>query len=393
MENEELVMDLSEVIPDETVQKTEPVPETETVPAAEGTLTEFVKAEVTVPAVDESKFSPKELALAEEFAKKIDLYNSSQVLQFGSSSQKKISEFSDTVLANVKTKDMDEVGNMITGLVGQLKGFSGDAEKKPGLFQSMKGKLAETKAKFETVEKNIDKICSSLETHKATLLKDTAMLDMMYQKNVAYYKELSLYILAGRKKLEETLKIDLPELQDKARRTGNMEDAMAANNLADMCNRFDKKLHDLDLTRTVSMQMGPQIRLIQSTDNIMVEKIQSSIVNTIPLWKNQMVLALGMAHSKNAIAAQREVTDMTNTLLKKNADALKMNSIDAAKESERGIIDIETLKYTNQSLISTLDEVLKIQTDGRQKRREAEKELRVIESDMKNKLLELSNHN
>ncbi|MCL1865789.1 MAG: toxic anion resistance protein [Oscillospiraceae bacterium] len=341
---------------------------------------------------DTSAFTEAELKVIDDFAKKIDVTNSAQVLQFGSTAQKKISTFSEAALSNMKTKDMNEIGEMVTGLVVQLKNFDiEDSGKKPGLFRKAKDKVALTKAKYDTVEKNVDVICSALEKHKVVLLKDVHMLDQMYEKNLEYYKELSMYVVAGRQKLRDVIEVELPALQKKAIESGLQEDAQAANSLADMCNRFDKKIHDLELTKTVSMQMSPQIRLVQSTNNIMIEKIHSSIVNTIPLWKNQMVLALGMAHSQAAIKAQREVTDMTNELLRKNADALKQNTIEAAKESERSIVDIETLKHTNQSLISTLDEVLQIQQTGRQKRQEAQVELHKIEDELKAKLLDIRN--
>jgi uncharacterized protein YaaN involved in tellurite resistance len=333
----------------------------------------------------------KEKAALKEFVQKIDLTDSIQILQYGSSAQKKISAFSESALANVRTKDIDEVGNMISGLVMELKGFTPDDDAKGffGIFKKAGNQLAKMKARYDTIEKNIDKITDDLENHRITLLKDVNVLDKMYDMNLAYYKELTLYILAGREKLEQVTRQDLAELREKARGSGKPEDAQAANDLADLCNRFDKKLHDLDLTRTICIQMGPQIRLVQNNNSIMVEKIQSSLVNTIPLWKNQIVLSLGIAHSKNAIEAQRKVTDLTNDLLRKNADMLKSSTIDAAKESERAIVDIETLKHTNQQLISTLDEVLQIQREGKLKRQEAQKELGVIVDELKNKLMEV----
>lgn len=364
----------------------EPENAAEMVPSVEtATLTSVVNA--VKP--DDSALTPEERKMVTEFAQKIDIKNAAQILQFGSSAQKKIAGFSEAALSNVRSKDMDQIGDLITGLVVELQGFSLDDNKKPGFFKKARNTLAENKAKYDTVEKNVDKICGVLEQHKVVLLKDVAMLDQMYEKNLAYYKELTMYVIAGREKLEEIIATELPVLQQKAKASGLAEDAQNANYLADMCNRFDKKLHDLELTRMVSLQMNPQIRLVQSTNNIMVEKIHSSLVNTIPLWKNQMVLALGMAHSQSAIKAQREVTDITNRLLRQNAETLKMNTIEAARESERSIVDIETLKYTNQSLITTLDEVLKIQQDGRQKRREAEAELGRIEVELKNKLLDI----
>jgi uncharacterized protein YaaN involved in tellurite resistance len=333
----------------------------------------------------------EEKAALNEFVQKIDLKDSVQVLQYGSAAQKKISAFSENALTNVRTKDMDEVGNMITGLVMELKGFTPDEEPKGffGMFKKAGDQLTRMKTRYNSIEKNIDKICDDLENHRITLLKDVTLLDKMYDMNLAYYKELTLYILAGREKLEQVTNEDLAALQEKARQSGKPEDAQEANDLADLCNRFDKKLHDLDLTRTICIQMGPQIRLVQNNNSIMVEKIQSSLVNTIPLWKNQIVLALGIAHSKNAIEAQRKVTDLTNDLLRKNADMLKSSTIETAKESERAIVDIETLKHTNQQLISTLDEVLQIQREGKLKRQEAQKELSVIVDELKNKLMEV----
>lgn len=339
--------------------------------------------------IENSGLTEQEKAVVKEFAQKIDISDSAQILQYGSGAQKKIADFSENALANVRTKDMDEVGKMITDLVVELKDFSVDEESKGffGLFKKAERSINRLKAQYDSAEQNVDNICDILEGHKITLIKDITMLDKMYEMNLAYYKELSMYILAGREKLNEVINKKLPALQEKAKQSGKPEDAQAANYLADMCNRFDKKLHDLELTRTISIQMGPQIRMVQSTDSIMVEKIQTSLVNTIPLWKNQMVLALGIAHSKSAIQAQRQVTDITNQLLRKNAEMLKTNAVEAARESERGIVDIETLRQTNQALIETLDEVLQIQRDGRAKRREAEKELVRIEDELKNKLL------
>lgn len=338
---------------------------------------------------DNSALTVEEKKMVSDFAQKIDIKNAAQIMQYGGSAQKKIAGFSEQALSNVRTKDMEQIGDMISSLVIELKGFQIDNNKKPGLFKRARNQISEAKTRYDSVEKNVDKICGVLEKHKVVLLKDVAMLDQMYEKNLQYYKELTMYIIAGREKLDEVITKELPVLQEKAQKSGLAEDAQAANYLADMCNRFDKKLHDLELTRMVSIQMSPQIRLVQSTNNIMVEKIQSSLVNTIPLWKNQMVLALGMQHSESAIRAQREVTDITNQLLRANADTLKINTVNAARESERSIVDIETLKHTNQSLISTLDEVLQIQQDGRQKRREAEVELGRIEEELKNKLLDI----
>lgn len=340
---------------------------------------------------ENSGLTEQELAAVREFAKKIDITNATHVLQYGYNAQQKIADFSENALVNVRTKDMGEVGSMISGLVAELKGFSATEQPKGilGLFRRAGRSIEELKAKFATVERNVDSIIDVLEQHKITLLKDVAMLEKMYELNLTYFKELTMYILAGRMKLDELLKTELPRLQEIAKQSGKPEDAQAANSFADMCNRFDKKLHDLSLTRTISLQMGPQIKLIQNTNSMMVEKIQSSLVNTIPLWKNQMVLALGMAHSKKAIEAQRAVTDITNDLLRKNADVLKSNTVDAAREAERSIVDLETLKHTNQQLIETLDEVLKIQNEGFAKRRQAEGELVRIENELKNKLLEV----
>ena len=340
---------------------------------------------------DESSLSDAERKMVNDFAEKIQISNSNLVLQYGSGAQKKIADFSETALNNVRTKDMSEVGEMLTNVVVELKKFNVDEEEK-GLFSFFKrsgNKISTYKAKYSSAEANVNRICNVLEDHQVQLMKDIAMLDKMYELNKVYFKELSMYILAGKKKLAEVESTELPAAQEKARRTGLPEDAQAANDLSAMCNRFEKKLHDLELTRTISIQMAPQIRLIQNNDTLMTEKIQSTLVNTIPLWKSQMVLALGVAHSQQAADAQQAVTDMTNELLRKNAETLKMSSIETAKQSERGIVDIETLKTTNESLISTLDEVMRIQQEGRQKRQEAETELRRIENDLKNKLLEM----
>lgn len=340
---------------------------------------------------DESTLTEAEQKMVNDFAEKIQINNSSQILQYGSSAQKKIADFSETALSNVRTKDMSEVGEMLTNVVVELKKFNVDEEEK-GLFSFFKrsgNKISTYKAKYSSAEANVNRICNVLEDHQVQLMKDIAMLDKMYEMNKVYFKELSMYILAGKKKLAEVEATELPAAQEKARQTGLPEDAQAANDLSAMCNRFEKKLHDLELTRTISIQMAPQIRLIQNNDTLMTEKIQSTLVNTIPLWKSQMVLALGVAHSQQAADAQKAVTDMTNELLRKNAETLKMSSIETAKQSERGIVDIETLKTTNESLIATLDEVMRIQQEGRQKRQEAEAELRRIEGDLKNKLLEM----
>ena len=344
------------------------------------------------PQEEEVQLSEEEKKMVEAFVDKIDLTNSNSVLQYGSGAQKKIADFSGVALNNVKSKDLGEVGNMLSSVVVQLKDFENTEEKKGGIFGFFKKqaqKIDDMKVKYAKVEDNINKICTSLEKHQIQLLKDIAMLDKMYEVNLAYLKELNMYILAGKKKLEKARNGELKRLNDLAISTGRTEDAQRANDFASLCDRFEKKIHDLELTKMVSIQMAPQIRLIQNNDSIMSEKIQSTLVNTIPLWKSQIVLALGVAHSTNAIKAQNEVTDMTNELLRKNAETLKMSSIETAKAAERGIVDIETLKTTNEALISTLDEVMTIQNQGREKRKEAEKELRGIEEQLKNKLLEL----
>lgn len=345
-----------------------------------------------LPQEEEVQLSEEEKKMVEAFVDKIDLTNSNSVLQYGSGAQKKIADFSGVALNNVKSKDLGEVGNMLSSVVVQLKDFENTEEKKGGIFGFFKKqaqKIDDMKVKYAKVEDNINKICTSLEKHQIQLLKDIAMLDKMYEVNLAYLKELNMYILAGKKKLEKARNGELKRLNDLAISTGRTEDAQRANDFANLCDRFEKKIHDLELTKMVSIQMAPQIRLIQNNDSIMSEKIQSTLVNTIPLWKSQIVLALGVAHSTNAIKAQNEVTDMTNELLRKNAETLKMSSIETAKAAERGIVDIETLKTTNEALISTLDEVMTIQNQGREKRKEAEKELRGIEEQLKNKLLEL----
>ena len=341
--------------------------------------------------VEDTPLTPEERQIVDDFAEKIDVTNTTQVMQYGSAAQKKIAGFSETALNNVRTKDLGEVGDAITGLITELKGFDATEEEKGfrGFFKRSSNKLAAMKAKYDKVEVNVDRISGVLDQHQITLMKDIAMLDKMYEMKLSYFKDLSMYILAGKKKLNEVQTTVLPQLVEKAKRTGLPEDAQAANDLNSMCESFDKKLHDLELTRMVSIQMGPQIRLVQNNDKIMAEKIQSTLVNTIPLWKSQMVLALGLAHSQQAMQAQRAVTDMTNELLRKNADALKMGSIETAKEAERGVVDIETLKHTNEQLISTLDEVKRIQDEGREKRRAAEEELGRIEGQLKEKLLQV----
>ena len=343
--------------------------------------------------IEETRLSPEEQKAVDEFAEKIDVTNSQMVLQYGAATQKKIGDFSESALDKVRTKDLGETGEMIANLVTELKGFDAQEESKGifGFFKRAGSGIEAMKAKYAKTEANVEKIEAVLEGHQVQLLKDVAMLDKMYQMNMLYFKELTMYILAGKKKLKQVREGELQAAMDKAKASGLPEDAQAARDLADMCDRFEKKLYDLELTRNVSIQMGPQIRLIQNNDTMMAEKIQTSIVNTIPLWKSQMVLALGLAHSQQAIEAQRAVSDMTNELLKKNAAALKQGTIDAAKESERGIVDIETLQATNKSLIETLDELNKIQSEGRAKRAAAEVELGRIEGELKQKLMELHN--
>ena len=341
------------------------------------------------------ELSPEEQKMVNDFAAQIDITNTQQVLQFGAGCQKKIADFSETALSHVRTKDMGEVGEMLTQVVAELKSID-DGEESKGFFGMIKKKtnqLSNMKARYDKAEVNVNKISDALEAHQVTLLKDVAMLDKMYELNLNYFKELSMYILAGKQKLKEAQEKELPTLVAKAEQSKLPEDTQAARDYAEMCNRFEKKIHDLELTRTVSLQMAPQIRLIQNNDTVMSDKIQSTLVNTIPLWKSQMVIAIGLNHSTDAARAQREVSDMTNELLKKNAENLKVATLETAKESERGIVDIETLKSTNQTLITTLDEVLKIQEDGREKRRNAEVELQKLESDMREKLLELSRRN
>ena len=341
--------------------------------------------------LDDSMLSDAEKKAVEDFSKKIDIMDSQLVLQYGAAAQKSVAGFSENALNSVRTKDLGEIGKSLSELVVELKGFGEEEEKKSlfGKFKKAGNKLETMKAQYAKVETNVDKIARELEQHQVTLLKDVAMFDQMYELNLKYYKELTMYILAGKKKLADIRANQLPALQAKAQQSGAQEDAQAFNDMAQMCDRFEKKLHDLELTRMISIQMGPQTRLLQNNDTQMVEKIQSSLVNTIPLWKSQMVLALGIEHGRQAAAAQSAVTNMTNELLKKNADMLKMGTIQTAKESERSVVDIETLQHTNQQLISTLDEVLNIQREGAQKRKEAEVELGRIEGELRAKLLEL----
>lgn len=350
-----------------------------------------MEAEPEKPVFDENVLSPEERQAAAQFAEKIDLTNSQMILQYGAGSQKKMADFTENALSNVRSKDLGEVGDLLAGVVKELKGFDEEEEEK-GFFGFMKkpaNKITAMKAKYAKAETNVNHICKVLESHQVQLMKDVALLDKMYELNLTYFKELTMYIMAGKTKLHEVQTTELPKLLDRAQKSGLAEDAQAARDLDAMCSRFEKKLHDLELTRQVSLQTAPQIRMIQSNDTLMVEKIQSTIVNTIPLWKSQMVLSLGVEHSAQAAKAQREVTDMTNELLKKNAAKLKMATIETAKESERGIVDIETLKTTNESLISTLDEVMRIQQEGRQKRREAETEMQRLEGELKQKLLQI----
>ena len=344
------------------------------------------------PEPEENVLTPEELRQVEEFSKKIDVTNTKAILTYGAGTQKKMADFSEKTLESVKTKDMGEVGDMVSGLVTELRNFNVDEEEKGflGFFKKKGNQIQELKTKYNTVEKNVDKISDELEKHQVTLLKDVELLDRMYELNLNYYKELSMYSLAGKKKLKEVRENDLAALQKKAAQSGLPEDAQAAKDLAEQCDRFEKKLHDLQLTRTVAMQTGPQIRMIQAADQMMAEKIQSTIVNTIPLWKNQMVIAIGIEHANQAAKAEREVNDMTNALLRKNAEKLKQATVETAKEAERGIVDIETLKHTNEMLISTMDEVMAIQAEGKQKRAAAERDLAQIEQQLREKLLQAS---
>ena len=360
-------------------------------PAADEKVVEEAKKAAPVK-VEDTPLSPEEQQMVNDFAEKIDITNSQMVLQYGAASQKKLSSFSETALSRVKTKDMGETGQLITSLIGELQGFDA-AEQSKGIFGFFKKPVQSIemlKTRYESADKNVERIKTQLEDHQVTLMKDITMLDKMYELNLVYFKELTMYILAGKKKLAYVRENDLKAAQEKAQRTQLPEDAQAARDLADLCDRFEKKLYDLELTRNVSIQMGPQIRLIQSNDTMMAEKIQTTIMNTIPLWKNQMVLALGIAHSQEAMKAERAVTDATNELLKKNAATLKQGTIDIAKESERGIVDIETLQQTNKQLIETLDELNKIRADGKVKRANAEQELGRIEGELRAKLMEIN---
>ena len=351
-----------------------------------------VKEDIPVEKPELSKLSPAEQAAVKEFAEKIDILNTEQVMNYGSAAQKNITEFSDAALNSVRSKDLGQVGDMLSDLVIELKGLNFEPEEKKGflgLFKKASQNIASLKAQYDKAEVNVDKIVESLEKHEITLMKDISMMDKMYKRNQEYLKELTMYILAGKIKIEHLRNVELPEVQAKARESGLPEDAQAANDFANMIGRFEKKIHDLELTRTISIQMSPQIRMIQNNDTLMAEKIRSSIVNTIPLWKSQMVMALSLHHSEQAMKAQREVTDVTNELLTKNAQALHQGSVSIAREAERGIVDLETLKKTNQELIATLDEVRQIQDDGRARRAQAEEELGRIEGELKSKLLEM----
>ena len=366
------------------------VPELTLDPSAPAAPAEPAKPEAAPVQMDDSLLNDAEKKAVEDFSKKIDIMDSNMILQYGAA-QKNVASFSENALTSVRTKDLGEVGKSLSELVVELKGF-GEEEEKKGLFGRSKkagSKLETMKAQYAKVESNVDKIARELEQHQVTLMKDVAMFDQMYELNLKYYKELTMYILAGKKKLADVQANELPVLKAKAEQSGSQEDAQRYNDMVQMCDRFEKKLHDLELTRMISVQMGPQTRLLQNNDTLMVEKIQSSLVNTIPLWKSQMVLALGMEHGRQATAAQSAVTEMTNELLKKNADMLKMGTIQTAREAERSVVDIETLQHTNQQLIETLDEVLNIQREGAQKRREAEVELGKIEGELKQKLMEL----
>lgn len=358
-------------------------------------LGEFEKKEEVLPQKQTQKeevpvLTPEEQKMVNDFATKIDIENTNQILQYGAGTQKKMADFSDTALENVKTQDLGEIGELISNVVGELKDFDVQEEGKFfGFFRKQTSKIENLKNKYDKAQANVEKITDSLQQHQVRLMKDSAMLDKMYEQNLNYFKELTMYILAGKKKLEETRNGKLAEMKNKAAQSGLPEDAQAARDLDEKCSRFEKKLHDLELTRTIAMQTAPQIRLIQNNDTVMVEKIQTTIVNTIPLWKSQMVLALGIAHSAEAAQAQRQVTDITNELLRKNAETLHMATVETAKESERGIVDLETLQKTNADLIQTLDDVMRIQMEGRQKRQAAEMEMHRMEEELKRKLLEI----
>lgn len=379
--------DLEELLKEEPTLTFEPFAQTAQENMEAAVIKEAKEEELNVV------LSPKEQAQVDAFASQIDLSNSQAILQYGAGPQKKIADFSETALNNVRTKDMGEIGQLLTDVVSELKSLETGEEEKGifGFFKKSGNRLTTLKAKYDKAEVNVNRISQAMEGHQITLLKDVAMLDKMYELNLNYFKELSMYILAGKQKLAQAQQTELPSLVAKAEQSGLPEDTQKAKDFAALCNRFEKKVHDLELTRTIALQMAPQIRLIQENDTAMSEKIQSTLVNTIPLWKSQMVIAIGLSHSTDAAKAQKEVSDMTNELLRKNAETLKTATIETAKEAERGIVDIETLKNTNQQLISTLDEVMKIQTEGREKRKAAEAELQNIEDQMRQKLLEISN--
>ena len=381
-----------EYIPELTLTPNSPLGSAvQAAPAAPQVQEEANPQDLPASDLDESRLSEAERKAVEDFAQTIDLTDSNLILQYGSAVQKYVSEFSETTLQQIRTKDLGEIGDALSGLVRELQSFEAGEEKKgiTGFFRKKKSQLESMKAGYSKVSANVDKIVESLEQHQITLMKDVANLDQMYELNAKYQKELTMYILAGRKKLAQVRATDLVRLQEKAAASGSQEDAQAYNDLANLCTRFEKKLHDLELTRMISLQMGPQTRLLQNNDTLMIEKIQSSLVNTIPLWKSQMVLALGLEHARQATASQNAVTEMTNTLLKQNADMLKMGTIETAREAERSVVDLETLRHTNQQLLESLDEVMRIQSEGAKKRREAETELAKIEGELKQKLLEL----
>ena len=381
-----------EYIPELTLTPNSPLGSAvQAAPAAPQVQEEANPQDLPASDLDESRLSEAERKAVEDFAQTIDLTDSNLILQYGSAAQKHVSEFSETTLQQIRTKDLGEIGDALSGLVRELQSFEAGEEKKgiTGFFRKKKSQLESMKAGYSKVSANVDKIVESLEQHQITLMKDVANLDQMYELNAKYQKELTMYILAGRKKLAQVRATDLVRLQEKAAASGSQEDAQAYNDLANLCTRCEKKLHDLELTRMISLQMGPQTRLLQNNDTLMIEKIQSSLVNTIPLWKSQMVLALGLEHARQATASQNAVTEMTNTLLKQNADMLKMGTIETAREAERSVVDLETLRHTNQQLLESLDEVMRIQSEGAKKRREAETELAKIEGELKQKLLEL----
>ena len=381
--------DIDELLKEAPTLTFDPMPDTAAQTPTDG---KEQKAEAAQQELEKVQLTPEEQKMVDDFSAQIDITNTQAVLQYGAGCQKKIADFSESALSNVRTKDMGEVGEMLTQVVAELKSIDDEEDNKGffGMFKKNANKLSNMKAKYDKAEVNVNKISEALEAHQVTLLKDVAMLDKMYELNLNYFKELSMYILAGKQRLQKAQDTELKQLIAKAEQSKLPEDTQAARDFAEMCNRFEKKIHDLELTRMVALQMAPQIRLIQNNDTVMSDKIQSTLVNTIPLWKSQMVIAIGLNHSTDAARAQREVSDMTNELLKRNAENLKTATLETAKESERGIVDIETLQSTNQTLISTLDEVLKIQEDGREKRRNAEQELQKIENEMREKLLELS---